>query len=598
MPRARSRRGKATASKRVQTLCNIDKAEADTENIPEKGSTATPTVRRSARIRESAAESTRKERKSRSSYTAVPQKYTKAKLKESHRGSAKPDVLSKRGAKSGRVQRKEPRSGAPPPSESRPRNEKSNSKTALAPIETSGAQNNSKSNTSMRWSHDRKFNSSTPTHSIGPNKKRTVQSGPSSLLGTTGQPLAKNPRSPAQPPNIRQSLSQEALKAHTRITELAYANRDHLDANQYSSHPFNQNTAAKQTPDDSYVDPQEAFNRKWGYLPPFDEESEQVIAFIIDNPALAKAMARTQPGTSRFGAGLEDRNVALIPSNDLDKCKAKIESLNVEDFMNEPVNEEKSHELLWKLDQAKITATSSEALFQRTIMVSLIARHFLIYQRNRHENQLFDFSVEEPWTCLPMPSRALNGVKEPTGLGQEFVASGHKFLTQPKPDLAVAFNRKAIMTDETWETLPRPIQTLASFEKVDSSNFNIFHFLGIEAKNLAIPIEDRKAFHQCSNCASQALFNFFEFFRDAGPRHEDLFFEKVRFFSVVANRTGLLVRIHRAVEIPKDNIARRVIPRDPNYLLKFEFQDFTKIEGGDKFSRSKVLDVPSPEVCR
>ena len=166
-----------------------------------------------------------------------------------------------------------------------------------------------------------------------------------------------------------------------------------------------------------------------------------------------------------------------------------------------------------------------------------------------------------------MPSRALNGINKSAALAQEFVAPEHKFLTQPKPDLAVAFNRKAIITDETWETLPQPIRTLASFKKVDSCNFNIFHFLVIEAKNPAIPIEDRKAFHQCSNCASQALFNFFEFFRDAGTKHEDLFFVKVKFFSVVANRTGLLVRIHRAVEIPKDKISHRVIPRDLNYLL-------------------------------
>jgi len=521
----------------------------------------------------------------------VPQKYTKAKLAESRRRSAKPDILSKRGAKSSRVQREERKSSAPPPSESRSRNERSNSKAASVPVEIFEAQNKSKSNTRVRRFQETKFNSSTPTQSIEHNKKRIIQSGPSSPFGITGQPLTKNSRSPAQPPNIRQALSKEALEAHTRTTELASAYQDHFDGNEYASHPFNQNTAAKQTPGDSDFDPQEAFNRKWGYLPPFDEESEQVIAFIIDNPALAKSMARTQPGTSNFEAGLEDRNVALKPSNELDKCKAKIESLDVEGFMNEPVNEEKSHELLWKLDQAKITATSSEALFQRTIMVSLVARHFLIYQRNSHENQLFDFSVEEPWTCLPMPSRALNGIKELAALGQEFVAPEHKFLTQPKPDLAVAFNRKTIMTDETWETLPRPIRTLASFEKTDSSNFNIFHFLVIEAKNPAIPIEDRKAFHQCSNCASQALFNFFEFFRDAGSRHEDLFFEKVRFFSIVANRTGLLVRIHRAVEIPKDNIARRVVPRDPNYLLKFEFQDFTRIEGVDKFSRSKVLDI-------
>ena len=543
------------------------------------------------RIRERAAESTRKERKSRSVYSAIPQKYTKAKPVESRRASAKAGILSKRGAKSSQVQREEPRSGAAPPSESRLRNKESKSKTALAPIETFGTHNKSKSKIRVRRSQERNFNLSIPAHSKEHNKKRTIQSGRSSLLGKTGQPLTKNPRSPAQPPNIRQALSKEALEAHTRITELAYANRDHFDAGKCASHPFNQSTTVKQTPDGSYVDPQEAFNRKWGYLPPFDEESEQVIAFIIENPTLAKTMARTQPGTSKFEAGLEDRNVGLKPSNDLDKCKAKIESLDVEGFMDEPVNEEMSHELLWKLDQAKITATSSEALFQRTIMVSLIARHFLIYQRDSHENQLFDFSVEETWTCLPMPSRALSGIKEAAALGQEVIAPEHKFLTQPKPDLAVAFNRRAIITDETWETLPRPIRTLASFEKVDSSNFNIFHFLVIEAKNPTIPIEDRKALHQCSNCASQALFNFFEFFRDAGSKHEDLVFKKVRFFSVVANRTGLLVRIHRAVEIPKDNIARRVIPRDPNYLLKFEFQDFTRIEGVDNFSRSKVLNT-------
>ena len=543
------------------------------------------------RIRESAAEKTRKETKPRLIYSAVRQKYTKAKPAESRRASVKPDIPSKRSAKSSQVQREEPRSGATPLSESHSRNKKSTRETALAPIETFGAQNKSKSNTRARRSRGRKFNPSTPTHSIGHNKKGTIQLGQSSLLGEIEQPLNKNPRSPAQSPSTRQALSKEALEAHTRITELADANWDHLDAKEYARYPSNQNMVVTQTPDGSYIDPQEAFNRKWGYLPPFDEESEKVIAFLIDNPTLAKTMARTQPGTWKFGVGLDDRNVALKPSKDLDKCKADIESLDIQGFMNEPVNEEESHELLWKFDQAKITVTSSEALFQRTIMVSLIARHFLIYQRDSHENQLFEFSVEEAWTCLPMPSRALNGTKEPIALGQEVVAPEHRFLTQPKPDLAVAFNREAIIPDETWETLPRTIRTLASFEKVDPSNLNVFHFLVIEAKNPASPIEDRKALHQCSNCASQALFNFFEFFRDAGTRHENLFFEKVRFFSVVANRTGLIVRIHRAIEVPKDSIARRVIPRDPSYLLKFQFQDFARIEGVDNFGRGKVLNI-------
>lgn len=521
----------------------------------------------------------------------MPQKPAKAKLAGPRGGSAKPDVPLKRRTRSTRFPREEPNTGASPLSKSCSGSEKGNSRIASVPIKTSRAQNKSKSNTRLRKLQKRKLDSSTPAPSPGHNKKRSIQSGPSSLSDVIGQPLTKSSRSLAQPPNIRQPLSEEALEAHTRIAESAYTNQAYLNADELVSHPFNQNIAARQTPDDSYVDPQEAFNRKWGYLPPFDEESEQAIAFIINNPALAKTMARIQPGTLKFGEGLQDRNVALKPSNNLDKCKAEVESLQVQDFMNEPEKDEESHELLWKLDQAKITASSSEALFQRTIMVSLIARHFLIYSRDSCEYQLFDFGVEEPWTCLPMPSRALNGIKEPTAPGPEVVALENKFLTQPKPDLAIAFNRQAIMTDETWETLPRPIQTLASFEKADPSNFNIFHFLILEAKNPAIPIEDRKALHQCLNCVSQALFNLFEFFRDAGSEYEKLFFEKVRVFSIVANRTGLLVRIHRAVEIPKHNIARRVIPRDPNYLLKFEFEDFTRIEGIDKFDRSKVLEM-------
>ena len=229
---------------------------------------------------------------------------------------------------------------------------------------------------------------------MGREKQKANQSGQKDPLDSTGQLLTRNPRSPAQPPNLPQALSKEALEAHTQLTEWAYANRDHCDDKNYPSQPFSQNSDEAQDLGGSYVDPQEAFNHKWGYLPPFDEQSEQVIAFIIENPTLAKAMARIQPGTSKFEAGLEERNVALKPNDTLDQYEAKIESLDVKQFMNETANEEECHELLWKFDQAKITATSSEALFQRTIMVSLIARHFLIYQRDSHQSQLFDFSVE------------------------------------------------------------------------------------------------------------------------------------------------------------------------------------------------------------
>ncbi len=99
----------------------------------------------------------------------------------------------------------------------------------------------------------------------------------------------------------------------------------------------------------------------------------------------------------------------------------------------------------------------------------------------------------------------------------------------------------------------------------------------------------RSHFISVSNCASQALFNSHEFFRDAGPKYEADFFEKVRFFSVVANRTGLLVRIHRAVEIPEDEVFDLVMPHDPSYRLEYTFQEYARIEVNVS-SRSKVLE--------
>ena len=192
---------------------------------------------------------------------------------------------------------------------------------------------------------------------------------------------------------------------------------------------------------------------------------------------------------------------------------------------------------------------------------------------------------------MAMPSRALNNIKRSRDDPDKDVAPASRYLTQPKPDVAIAFNRRAIMSDIIWKTLTQPMKNLARFESLVGNDFNVFHFLGIEAKNSAIPIDDRKALHQCLNNASQALFNYYEFFHDAGPEHDQAFFGSVRFFSIVANRTGFLVRIHRAVEVPKEMEACRVIPEDSNYLLSFEYQELARLEGFDQFTRSKALNI-------
>ncbi len=218
-------------------------------------------------------------------------------------------------------------------------------------------------------------------------------------------------------------------------------------------------------------------------------------------------------------------------------------------------------------------------------MINPIARHVLIYQFHTSMEQIFDFSVEEPWGFLPMPSRLLWAVPK----GQKSEA---KYLTQPKPDLAVCFKREAVISDRMWKTLPEPTKGLACFKNSSSNASRVFHFLAIGAKKAMLDLDSPQALHQCLNNASQALHNMFEFFRDAGPEHEQIFYNKVRFFSVVANRKGIIVRIHRAIRKPDDASPwELVMPDRPEYRLEFEFREFEGIGDADEFSRRKALEV-------
>ncbi|KAI4160478.1 MAG: hypothetical protein LQ342_005711 [Letrouitia transgressa] len=335
----------------------------------------------------------------------------------------------------------------------------------------------------------------------------------------------------------------------------------------------------------SVINSQERFNYKWGYVPPLDEETTRIIEAIIMNPARAQTMVGIGPEKQQFLSGLHNRNVLSDPSTHLDPCQEDIQSVSLEGYLQETQEQETSHEKLWKLDKAKCTPDSSEALYQRTLMINLIARHFLIYQIDGSKMQIFDFSVEEPWGCLPMPSRLLWAVSK----GQKSKA---RFLTQPKPDLAVCFRREAVISDRMWKTLPEPTKGLACFENSSSNASRVFHFLAIEAKKAMLDLDSPQALHQCLNNASQALHNMFEFFRDAGPEHEQVFYSKVRFFSVVANRKGIIVRIHRAVRKPDDvSPWELVMPDRPDYRLEFEFREFQRIGDTDEFSRKRTLEV-------
>ena len=388
------------------------------------------------------------------------------------------------------------------------------------------------------------------------------------------------------PTNLSTSISEEALQDLTRgLQSIESARRLNgaLEPVDNSLEEF----GSEQETFEAGLDPWTAFTHKWGYLPPLDDDASKLLAEIVENPNLTKSMVRINADTPEFEKGLVARNVLVYPRKDVDSYAEEIKLLKVDKWV-EPHSEKKCHDLLWKRDLLKCHETSSEALFQTILMVHIIARHFLIYQQDTNERQILDFSIEEPWTCLPMPTKAVAGLTDPK-------EAEKKFLTQPKPDLALCFTREAVIPEDLWKSLPMATQALACAENTESCQNMVFHFLSIEAKAASFRPNDTKALYQNLNNASQALFNMFAFFRDAGPEHENFFYEKVRFFSIVAVRDGMLVRVHRAIKIPDSAYRTRlVIPEVDSYRLEFEYREYAKITGIENFTRAKVLKILTP----
>ena len=326
------------------------------------------------------------------------------------------------------------------------------------------------------------------------------------------------------------------------------------------------------------TDPEQVFDQAWGYLPPLDAETVALIEAIIANPQMAKESIRISPDNAQFPRGLMHRNVFFSESPIADPVATWIKQLKLGESVRETDEERESHRQLWILDQIRCKDGSNEALFQRTVMMSLIARHSLIYETRPDTTGYLDFSVEEVWTCPPMPTRAY------TKDGQ--------FLTKPKPDLAVCFRREAVINNKLWYDMPAATMGLACYEKVsETAGERIFHFFTIEAKKAEMSPDDTVGKRQSLNNASQALHNMFEFFKDAGPKHEKLFFKEVRFFSVVASTEGLTIRIHRATKGRGDESdIGLIMPDRSDYPLRFEHEEFARVEKRG-FDRDTVFET-------
>ena len=201
---------------------------------------------------------------------------------------------------------------------------------------------------------------------------------------------------------------------------------------------------------DSDLDPGNTFNQRWGYLPPFDAEVAAVIDAIVAHPEMAKEFQRVGAADNAFCRGLLPRNVMLGESSNVDPYVDHITRFPPVVSVLETSDERQSHDQLWILDQAKCNGPSNEALFKRTFMMNLISRLTLIYDRGTSNQSCLDFSVEEPWTCPPMPTNAYY--------------QNISFLTCPEPDLAVCFRAKALIHNDFWSRMPEATRRLAYYE--------------------------------------------------------------------------------------------------------------------------------------
>ncbi|KAK5215255.1 hypothetical protein LTR47_012028 [Exophiala xenobiotica] len=136
-----------------------------------------------------------------------------------------------------------------------------------------------------------------------------------------------------------------------------------------------------------------------------------------DKTAKIKGQPRLQAKDSKFDDALQDRNIDT--ERTADPKLTSLKTIILKDWHLKKPSSTTSDELNWQKDLQKCKG-SNEATFRRTIMMDIIHRHEV--------NDKLDYICEAVWTSRRMPART------PTIQ-----------ISQPKPDLAVAFNFSTII---------------------------------------------------------------------------------------------------------------------------------------------------------
>ncbi|GAP84235.1 hypothetical protein SAMD00023353_0700270 [Rosellinia necatrix] len=170
------------------------------------------------------------------------------------------------------------------------------------------------------------------------------------------------------------------------------------------------------------------------------------------------------------------------------------------------------------LEHCKFPA--NEAVFQRTVLMSILNRHQIGDQ--------FDFNCEGQWS-LRSNYYALPSTEENS-------------IPAPKPDLAIFFRYSSLVGRGTyWKSTPIP-DYLKPCMSPDGYIQRCFPFVFIEAKKGFRDLTPALVANMHS--ASQALFNIYVWMSEAG--HKDEFFSDVRLFSIAINAREFVLRVHRA----------------------------------------------------
>ncbi|KAI1291572.1 hypothetical protein F5Y03DRAFT_403193 [Xylaria venustula] len=343
-------------------------------------------------------------------------------------------------------------------------------------------------------------------------------------------------------------------------------------------------------------DPLESWYTNVGYLPRLDETTLDVLEQVLSPDIMSSIKVELYKTVGDRTLGLNDRNVRIFSCLPRDPFLAMFDGLKPLRESGSGVHLPGLHDEVkkylvdeWRLDRKKATEDRLEAIFQRTVIMSMLDRYRLIYSPKDGNQPVLDFAVESTWNCPFMPTRALKKIQP----------DPRRLLSRPKPDIS----------DYALRGTQRA-----------------FHFLMVEAKNVGETSIDTDDQLENLNSASQSLHCLYEFFNEADRQEvecdqpcctsganitttvnrkafsvgEDTFvgrfFETVRVFTAVSTGNAITIQVHRACPAstpPFPGHGGRPPFQTlilPDYPLQFEYNELIRIKDDD-FAREKLVNT-------